>query len=174
MPWVTLPDGTRAHLLIRGRPGKVCSSCAAFPAPVDCDGCDRPTCEDCTVSPRDELDFCPSCARPVFLHYLNSHGGRAVYEGGGKQAGRGSFREWARANVAEFLSRVKRTDASLAREAKESMKRKVIDVSQSPMNALRWLVKLECGHEAWLTRKKKPAQAKYTCLTCAGAQTGTP
>lgn len=30
-------------------------------------------------------------------------------------------------------------------------------VTQSPLNPLRWALDLECGHELWVTQKKRPA-----------------
>lgn len=36
------------------------------------------------------------------------------------------------------------------------MKSKVIRASQSPLNKLQWLCELDCGHEQWVTSKRKP------------------
>ncbi len=38
----------------------------------------------------------------------------------------------------------------------ETKKQRVKDVVQSPMNELRYLVVLSCGHEQWETLKKRP------------------
>lgn len=34
---------------------------------------------------------------------------------------------------------------------------------QSPMNPLRWCLELECGHECWVTQKKRPTVRKAEC-----------
>lgn len=36
------------------------------------------------------------------------------------------------------------------------MKRQVRSVHQSPMNAQRWLLVLECSHELWITSARQP------------------
>lgn len=36
------------------------------------------------------------------------------------------------------------------------MKTKVIRASQSPLNKLQWLCELDCGHQQWVTSKRKP------------------
>jgi len=47
------------------------------------------------------------------------------------------------------------------------MKRKVVRVTRSPMNAQRWCLELECGHEAWVTAKSEPKRASADCSQCA-------
>ena len=42
--------------------------------------------------------------------------------------------------------------------------RKVLRITQSPMNRLRWLITLECGHEKWITRRKRPTITRVTCF----------
>lgn len=39
----------------------------------------------------------------------------------------------------------------------------VVDVTQSPMNAKRWLVRLACGHEHWVTRARRPTAKRMPC-----------
>lgn len=33
---------------------------------------------------------------------------------------------------------------------------KIVSATRSPMNFLRWFLELDCGHDLWVTRKKKP------------------
>jgi hypothetical protein len=42
----------------------------------------------------------------------------------------------------------------------------VTRVTQSPMNALRWVLDLACGHEAFVTSKSKPRRTKAKCEKC--------
>lgn len=42
----------------------------------------------------------------------------------------------------------------------------VQSVKQSPMNAMRWMLTLSCGHETWVTSKSKPKRMKEFCPTC--------
>lgn len=46
-------------------------------------------------------------------------------------------------------------------------KRTVTGVRQSPMNAMRWSVDLSCGHDVWVTAKKRPKAKAMTCPKCA-------
>lgn len=39
-------------------------------------------------------------------------------------------------------------------------------VTQSPMNPLRWSLTLNCGHEVWVTAKRKPQRMKVACERC--------
>jgi hypothetical protein len=41
---------------------------------------------------------------------------------------------------------------------------KVVSCARSPLNAQRWLVRLECGHETWITSARKPKIGE--CPTC--------
>lgn len=43
-------------------------------------------------------------------------------------------------------------------------RKKVIHATVSPLNGMRWICKLECGHEAWVTQGKKPRLV--ACLSC--------
>lgn len=43
---------------------------------------------------------------------------------------------------------------------------RVVRVTQSPMNAMRWCLELDCGHEAWCTSKRKPTRKIEPCETC--------
>ena len=50
------------------------------------------------------------------------------------------------------------------RAALAMVEKRVTSATQSPMNALRWSCELECGHEAWVTRTRKPKRA--ACGIC--------
>jgi hypothetical protein len=39
-------------------------------------------------------------------------------------------------------------------------------VDQSPMNAQRWCLTLNCGHEVWVTSKSRPKRVKAPCDRC--------
>lgn len=47
-------------------------------------------------------------------------------------------------------------------------KRTITRVDRSPMNAQRWCLTLECGHERWTTGKTKPKGKTAQCLECIG------
>lgn len=42
--------------------------------------------------------------------------------------------------------------------------RRVVAATQSPVNEGRWLVEMECGHEKWVTAKKRPRSVE--CGPC--------
>jgi len=44
--------------------------------------------------------------------------------------------------------------------------RKVWRATQSPMNAKRWALDLECGHEVWVTANRRPTRQKIRCDRC--------
>lgn len=50
------------------------------------------------------------------------------------------------------------------------MKRRVVQVTQSPMNERQWLLTLECGHDQWHTARHRPSRREVRCLKCVGAQ----
>lgn len=39
----------------------------------------------------------------------------------------------------------------------------VVSVKQSPLNALRWCLALSCGHETWITSKRRPTRKRAEC-----------
>lgn len=41
-------------------------------------------------------------------------------------------------------------------------------VDRSPMNPLRWRLELECGHEEWVTSKRRPIAKTRRCRPCEG------
>jgi hypothetical protein len=43
---------------------------------------------------------------------------------------------------------------------------RVLRVTQSPMNAERWVLDLECGHEEWVTSKRRPVRRTHLCTKC--------
>lgn len=43
-------------------------------------------------------------------------------------------------------------------------------IDSSPMNAARWVITLECGHEEWVTAKKRPARRRMKCTKCEGTK----
>lgn len=46
------------------------------------------------------------------------------------------------------------------------MKSRVMKVTQSPMNAQRWVLDLDCNHEEWVTSKKRPVRKYQNCSKC--------
>lgn len=46
------------------------------------------------------------------------------------------------------------------------MIKRVVRITQSPMNALRWVLDLECGHETWITAKRRPTRKTAQCSPC--------
>ena len=47
-----------------------------------------------------------------------------------------------------------------------STKRYVKRVRQSPLNPMRWVLDLDCGHEVWVTAKSCPTRATAACPKC--------
>jgi len=41
-------------------------------------------------------------------------------------------------------------------------------VDQSPMNPSQWCLTLSCGHELWVTAKRRPQRMKAGCERCQG------
>lgn len=46
------------------------------------------------------------------------------------------------------------------------MRQGVIAVHQSLLNPQRWLLRLECGHEMWMTSKTRPTRLFAKCDQC--------
>jgi hypothetical protein len=46
------------------------------------------------------------------------------------------------------------------------MKVKVKSADQSPMNAKRWCLELECGHDHWVTSARRPTTKVVDCGLC--------
>ena len=51
------------------------------------------------------------------------------------------------------------------------MKVAVKSVTQSPMNAKKWLLELVCGHDVWVTAQRKPTAKTYPCSICVANTT---
>lgn len=47
------------------------------------------------------------------------------------------------------------------------MKQAVVAATQSPLNRLRWMIDLACGHYVWVTRKGKPQAKMVECPVCS-------
>ena len=43
---------------------------------------------------------------------------------------------------------------------------RVTRIDQSPMNAQRWCLQLSCGHEEWITAKRRPNKETFRCSRC--------
>lgn len=43
---------------------------------------------------------------------------------------------------------------------------KVLRIDQSPMNPLQWCCLLACGHDQWVTAKRKPERKHMKCDRC--------
>lgn len=44
--------------------------------------------------------------------------------------------------------------------------RAVVEVDRSPVNAARWCLTLECGHEIWVTSQRRPRRKEDFCSKC--------
>ena len=42
----------------------------------------------------------------------------------------------------------------------------VVRATQSPMNARQWCLDLSCGHEVWITSKRRPNIQYWVCGEC--------
>lgn len=91
-----------------------CASCSKL-SQLLCDGCDKPLCAPCSVSPREGLDFCPVCCRDVFREWCATDEGRR-YAAGHRDLRRNAFRAWAK-NFAVLRLEALRTKASHEVEA---------------------------------------------------------
>ena len=43
----------------------------------------------------------------------------------------------------------------------------VESVKQSPLNAFRWCLALDCGHDQWITAKHRPTRQTLRCIACS-------
>jgi hypothetical protein len=50
------------------------------------------------------------------------------------------------------------------------VKRRVVQIKQSPLNEQRWLMVLECNHELWVTRVRRPEAKQADCTECEAAE----
>ena len=44
--------------------------------------------------------------------------------------------------------------------------RRVVGIRQSPLNDHRWMLSLACGHELWVTAKRRPKRQTIRCSVC--------
>lgn len=99
-------DGTITGVVCsRGRKpkAKTCATCLKPGALLLCDGCDKPLCGHCHVSPKRDVDFCPACFMPVWAVWLRAGElGKYPAAPADRQARRMAFRKWARENPAFF------------------------------------------------------------------------
>lgn len=47
---------------------------------------------------------------------------------------------------------------------------KVLKVTQAPLNKLQWCCSLHCGHDVWVTAKRRPKGQNLACPKCIEAQ----
>jgi len=53
-------------------------------------------------------------------------------------------------------------------------RRIVVRVDRSPLNARKWNLELECGHEVWVFGKRRPTVYAETCERCRKADEEKP
>lgn len=106
-----LPGGGIVIACGRRRKPPPCGTCRAS-AELECDGCDKPVCFACGVSPRKGLDFCPTCFAPAFEYFKANTAHSAD-----RNVRRVEFRAWARANPEKFLELSKALTAEAVRRS---------------------------------------------------------
>lgn len=113
IPFESADGKVTGFVCTRGRGSKKrCCTCQKAGALLLCDGCDRPLCGECAVSPKKDVDFCPKCFQPTWVVWLRAcELGHLPAAPGERLARRMAFRQWARANPA-FFDCIKRTRAS--------------------------------------------------------------
>lgn len=89
-----------------------CFTCSAPNASLSCDGCDHVLCTACAVSPREGLDWCPTCFKPAFEYWKG-----LVVIPLDRAERRQAFRLWARANPFVFLVHAKERSKRSLKEA---------------------------------------------------------
>lgn len=47
---------------------------------------------------------------------------------------------------------------------------RVESVKQSPLNSKQWCYQLDCGHDQWVTAKRRPTRQRLYCQACAQAE----
>lgn len=99
-----LPGGGYVIACGKGRKQQ-CASCQKT-AQLECDGCDRPLCNACAVSPREGLDFCPGCFDPAWKQWLQSSKTVRTPAEMSRAERRVRFRVWARENDGELFLRL--------------------------------------------------------------------
>lgn len=99
---------------VRGQRRKRCANCNNLGS-LECDGCDKPLCAECSVSPGKhpraglgDLDYCPACCRGIFKEWCAGEGASyrvpkpGITELTHKMLRRAAFRKWAKANPEKF------------------------------------------------------------------------
>ena len=54
-----------------------------------------------------------------------------------------------------------KTEAAVVRASR------IESIKQSPLNAMRWCCQLDCGHDQWITARRRPTRQHLVCYTCA-------
>ena len=98
-----LPGGGFFIACGRRPPRKKCATCQKQLAGLECDGCDKPLCAGCAVSPKKGIDFDPACFKPAWEWWIGQHAARRYLS---QTQRRREFREWARENADDFLGLV--------------------------------------------------------------------
>lgn len=44
---------------------------------------------------------------------------------------------------------------------------RIESVKQSPLNARRWCLQLDCGHDQWMTSARRPTRQTIRCAKCS-------
>lgn len=65
-----------------------------------------------------------------------------------------------------FMRHMRSLQAATAKAAAKAPRR-VVRVTQSPMNAKQWSLDLACGHDKWVTAARKPKRPWEDCEECA-------
>lgn len=111
MPWVKVDGLERpVHVRLCRQRRKRCRTCkmqGPTGAPLECDGCDKPLCHDCAVSPREGVDFCPACFAGAWKLWLQHPEVAPLLPEMTKAMRRAAFRRWAREQPDLFLQHSK-------------------------------------------------------------------
>lgn len=95
----------------RDRTPLPCCACPVKLATLVCDGCDKGLCARCATSPREGVDFCPGCARPLFVAWCTSPEGKRWASGAAalhltpdalRDLRRNAFRKWSAEHAEKF------------------------------------------------------------------------
>lgn len=106
-------DGKAIGIACSRYRSRTCTHCNLREAGLECDGCDKPICAQCAVPPRQGLDFCPSCTRPLFEEWCDTPEGKELSAGVSQSINhadpgrartlrRMAFRAWAKKNATRF------------------------------------------------------------------------
>jgi hypothetical protein len=42
----------------------------------------------------------------------------------------------------------------------------IVSIKQSPLNGSQWCCQLDCGHDQWVTAKRRPTRKTLKCSQC--------